>query len=102
MGGSPFDRHKPVRRMNGRTVRDAKSGTCLPSAEGKRAASGVPLEQGPDSIFPRRIGDLEGVFVVGRLDRAAPRPVELLQHLLRRGAARVDDALQRIQVAAFV
>src|SRR4051794_8669429 len=46
--------------------------------------------------------DLEGIFRVGRLYRTVPGALELLQHLLGRGVAAVDGALQRLQMAAFV
>src|SRR3984957_13780340 len=72
--GLPFDRHEPVRRMNGAKAGGAKAGPA----------------------------DLEGVFVVGRLHRAMPGPVELLQHLLRRAVSGIEDPLQRLEVTGLV
>src|SRR3954447_6339462 len=46
--------------------------------------------------------DLEGIFPVSRLHRAVPGAVEFLQHLLRRRSPGVEDALQRLEMAALV
>src|SRR5205085_6655942 len=45
---------------------------------------------------------LERVFPVGRFHRAIPGAVELLEHLFGRGAAGIDDAIERLQVPRFV
>ena len=45
---------------------------------------------------------LEGVLLIGRFNGAIPGSVELLQHLLRRRAAGLDDALERFEEAALV
>src|SRR5437879_13313204 len=42
------------------------------------------------------------VFRVGRFYRAAPGTVELVQHLLGRRAAAIDDALQWLEVTALI
>src|SRR5260370_26949497 len=74
MRDQPFDRHQPVRWMNGRRP----------------------------SIRADQRSDLERVFLVGRFHRAAPRAVEFLQHLLGRGAAGIDNPLQRLEMTALV
>src|SRR5581483_3704072 len=42
------------------------------------------------------------VLVIGRLDRALPGAVELLQHLLGGRAAAIDDAVERLEVTGLV
>ena len=45
---------------------------------------------------------LKRVFVIGRLDRAMPGAVELLQHFLGRAAAGIENPFQRLEMAAFI
>src|SRR4030088_399349 len=66
----PFDRHQPVRWMNGAKLV-------------QRA-------------------DLKRVFLIGRFHRAVPGAMEFLQHLLGRGAPRIDNPLQRLEMTALV
>src|SRR5260221_11167957 len=74
MRDQPFDRHQPVRWMNGRRP----------------------------SIRADQRSDLERVFLIGRFHRAAPRAVEFLQHLLRRVASAIDNPLQRLKITALL
>src|SRR5260370_4766621 len=74
MRDEPFDRHQPVRRMNGRRL----------------------------SMQADQRSDLERVFLVGWFDRTAPWAMEFLQHLLGRGASGIDDPLQRLEMTALV
>jgi len=62
-----------------------------------RPAPGTP----PQGTAFRPIS-LKGVFLVGRLDRAAPRTPEPVQHLLGRRTAAIDDPVERLQVAGLV
>src|SRR5437588_12146465 len=50
----------------------------------------------------RRSIELESVFRIGRFHRAVPGTVELVQHLLRRGPAGIDDAIERLQMPSLV
>jgi hypothetical protein len=45
---------------------------------------------------------LESVFAVGRLDRAAPRAVELGEHLFGRRVAGIDDPVERLQITCLI
>src|SRR5260370_34278557 len=72
MRDEPFDRHQPVRRMNGRRL----------------------------SMQADQRSDLERVFLICWFDRTAPWAMEFLQHLLRRGASGIDNALQRLETTA--
>src|SRR5258708_26399310 len=49
-----------------------------------------------------RIIVLKSVFLVGRLDRAAPGAVELVQHLLGGRPAAIDDPVERLEMAGLV
>src|SRR5260370_23034372 len=74
MRDEPFDRHQPVRRMNGRRL----------------------------SMQADQRSDLERVFLIGCFDRTAPWAMEFLQHLLGRSASGIDNALQRLEVTALL
>src|SRR5205085_10742842 len=51
---------------------------------------------------PAQCADLECVFVIGRFYRTMPGAMEFFQHLLRRRAAGIENAVQRIEMAGFV
>src|SRR6202790_3042518 len=46
--------------------------------------------------------NLERVFLIGRFYRALPGPVKLRKHLLGGGVARVDDPVQRLEMAGLI
>src|SRR5438132_11372923 len=57
---------------------------------------------GSRSLAPAGPLGLERVFRVGRFHGAVPGAVELLEHLLGRRAAGIDDAVERLQMPGLV
>src|SRR3984893_9368515 len=73
--GRRFDRHEPVRLMNGVRARRSTA---------------------------RQHADLESVFLVDRFHRTLPRAVKFLQHLLGRCPYTVDRPLQWFEMTGLV